>query len=502
MFKRIVLTWFFLVLTISLLAQRYLITDFGAKPNTDFINTEAINRAIETCNRNGGGVVIIPAGVFKSGTILMKDNVELHLDLGAILLASIEIEDFPIQPRTAYRSLLDEVGWRALIFAENVSNIAITGMGTIDGNGAKQKPVPALIAKGFRGGKDGRLRNIIFISCNNIRVTGIHMRNSGMWNQHYLDCEDVIIDRITVYNHSNRNNDGIDIDGCRRFVLSNSIFDTDDDAITLKSTGAAPTEDVTITNCIVSSHCNAIKCGTESTGGFKNITISNCIVKPSRHKGKPIYGYPEGITGISLEIVDGGTMQGVTISNVTIEGTACPLYVRLGNRARKHTPDAPEPQVGEMRNISISNLVAYGAGNFSSSITGIPGHAIENISLAQIQLYNKGGLQEGDYLAQIKDVKEDEKGYPQPNVWKNLPSSGLFIRHVDNIQISDLMLGSEKTDPRIPIVAEDVNGLRIENIGKIKNSGADAFFYGKDVKNIEIERPLGWEGEVFRLNYK
>src|SRR5690606_11135092 len=116
-------------------------------------------------------------------------------------------------------------------------------------------------------------------------------------------------------NHTNRNNDAVDIDGSRRVVISNSIFDTDDDGITLKSTGFAPTEDVTISNCVVSSFCNAIKAGTESYGGFRNISISNCIIKPSRSKSKPFFNTPRiGITGISLEIVDGGTMEGVTIS--------------------------------------------------------------------------------------------------------------------------------------------------------------------------------------------
>src|SRR5690606_5093240 len=122
---------------------------------------------------------------------------------------------------------------------------------------------------------------------------------------------------------------------------------------TLKSTGEAPTEDVVITNCVVSSFCNAIKAGTESTGGFRNITISNCVVKPSRSRTTPIFNTPRhGITGISLEIVDGGRMEGVSINNVTIEGTECPLYIRLGNRARKHTDDAAHPPVGTIRNIT------------------------------------------------------------------------------------------------------------------------------------------------------
>jgi len=476
-------------------AKDFLITDFGAKPGLTELNTISINSAIRACYENGGGRVIIPAGIFRSGTLLMKDHVELFLEIGSTLFASTDLKDFPVQPQPVYRSQKDPGGWRALIYANEVSNIAITGFGTIDGNGANQKPDPNSL---FKGDLDGRPRNILFISCKNIHVEGIHMLNSGIWNQHYLNCEDVLVDRINVYNHSNRNNDGIDIDGCRRLTLSNSIFDTDDDAIVLKSTGIAACEDIVITNCVVSSFCNAIKAGTESTGGFKNISISNCVVTPSRNDHL-ISGTKNGIAGLSLEIVDGGIMDGVSINNITIEGTDCPLFVRLGNRARKHTKEAPEPSVGIMRNIVISNVVAYHTGNFSSSITAIPGHYIENVSLSNVQFYNKGGLKRGGYIEDVQKVKEDEKGYPQPTVWKELPSSGLFIRHTKNIQVRGLMLNSEEPDPRIPVIAMDVDGLQIQSISKINNSTADVFFKGLDVKNIFIDTPLGWKKEVSKI---
>jgi polygalacturonase len=476
-------------------AQDFLITDFGARAGSNFTNTIAINKAIEACAGKGGGRVIIPAGIFKSGTLLMKDHVELYLESGATLLASTDLIDFPVQPQPAYRSQKDPGGWRALIYANEVSDIAITGSGTIDGNGAQQKPDPN---SKFKSDLDGRPRNILFISCKEIRVEGIRMLNSGIWNQHYLNCEDVILDKINVYNHSNRNNDGIDIDGCRRFVLSNSIFDTDDDGIVLKSTGPAGCEDIVITNCVVSSFCNAIKTGTESTGGFKNISISNCVIKPSRNEHL-ISGSPGGIAGLSLEIVDGGVMDGVSISNITIEGTDCPLFVRLGNRGRKHTKEAPEPPVGIMRNIVINNIVAYHSGNYCSSITGIPGHYVENLSLSNVQFYNLGGLKDGLFNPDIKKVKEDEKGYPQPTVWKELPSSGLFIRHAKNIQIRGLMLNSEQLDARIPVIAVDVDGLQIQSISKIKNSEADVFFKGINVKDVDVDKPLAWEKEVIKL---
>jgi polygalacturonase len=478
------------------IAKDFPITSFGAKSGSNYLNTVAINKAIDACYKNGGGKVVIPAGLFRSGTLLMKNNVELHLEMGAVLSASTDLKDFPIQPLPSYRSQKDPGGWRALIYANEVSNIAVTGYGTIDGNGAQQKPDPN---SKYKSDMDGRPRNILFISCNNIKVEGISMRNAGIWNQHYLNCEDVVVDKINVYNHANRNNDGIDIDGCRRFTLSNSTFDTDDDAIVLKSTGAAGCEDVVITNCIVSSFCNAIKAGTESTGGFKNISISNCIIKRSTNAHPPIYGTAKGIAGLSLEIVDGGVMDGVSISNITIEGTDCPLFVRLGNRARKHTKDAPQPPVGTMRNIVINNVVAYNTGNYSSSITGIPGHYVENLSLSNVQFFNKGGLKQGEYIADINKVKEDEKGYPQPTVWKELTSSGLFIRHAKNIQIRGLMLSSEQPDPRTPVIAVDVEGLQIQSIAKVNNSSADVFFKGWNMKDVLVDTPLGWKGELMHL---
>ncbi len=444
------------------------VLDYGAVPNdTAKLSTVAINSAIDACFKNGGGKVIIPSGSFKSGTIVLKDNVELYFEHGSVLYASTDPNDFPRQQQPAYRSQKDKGGWFALIYAEGASNIAICGSGTINGQGSKQVPRPEL----FGGDLDGRPRNILLISCKNVKVEGLTMLHSGIWNQHYLNCEDVFVNGIKVFNHSNRNNDGIDIDGCRRVILSNSIIDSDDDGIVLKSTGTAACEDIAINNCIVSSHTNAIKCGTESTGGFRNIVISNCIVRPSANKTEPVFRTPRhGYTGISLEIVDGGIMEGVNVNNVVIEGTECPVYVRLGNRARKHIEEAPAPPSGKMRNIRLSNITAYNTGNYTSSITGVPGAKIENIFLDHITVVNRGGLNEGDFIPSFKEVKEEEKSYPQPNVWGNLPAGGFFIRHVKEIKIADATFRSIGPDPRIPVIAVDVDQLTVESLKTMKTA--------------------------------
>ena len=465
------------------LAQQYNILEYGAKNDTNTVNTEAINNAIMACNSKGGGRVIIPAGQYKSGTIVLKSNVELYFESGAVLVASTDTNDFPRRAQPAYRSQKDPGGWYALLYAEGETNIRITGYGTIDGQGARQLP---RLTTG--GDLDGRPRNLLLISCSNVLVEGITMLNAGIWNQHYLNCEDVQIHRLKVYNHCNRNNDGLDIDGCRRVVVSDCIIDSDDDAIVLKSTGKAGCENVVISNCIVSSFTNAIKCGTESTGGFRNINIGNCVVKRSISKVPPIFGRTNiGISGISLEIVDAGIMEGVTVHDVVIEETECPIYVRLGNRSRKHIPEAPAPPLGQMRNIHISNITAYNTGNYTASITGVGAAKIENISLSHLRLVNRGGLKQGDFISTIDSVVEDEKGYPEPTVWKNLPVFGLFMRHVKNISVTDISLVNMQSDPRPAFAAIDIDHLNMSGVS-IEGSSSLPGLLVKGVKQLTAEK--------------
>jgi hypothetical protein len=296
------------------------------------------------------------------------------------------------------------------------------------------------------------------VSCRDILVENVTLRRSAMWMQQYLNCEFLTIRGITVYNHGCRNNDMMDIDGCRNVVITGCFGDTDDDALTLKSTGQMPTQNVTISDCVVRSRCNAIKAGTESTGGFRDIVITNCVIQPSsQHDGET--GRPEGLGGIALEIVDGGSLDGLTISNVTINETSSPIFLRLGNRARPHKPDQPKPPVGTFRNVVINNVVARSAGNTGCSIVGIPGHSIENVTISNVRISFDGGGTKKQAAAKVPEL---ENKYPEGTMFGILPAYGFFCRHVDGLTFRDVDLRYDKPDQRPALICDDVHNLKLD----------------------------------------
>ena len=167
--------------------------------------------------------------------------------------------------------------------------------------------------------------------------------------QHYLACDKVRIDGITVINRNNYNNDALDLDGCHDVTVSNMIADSDDDAITLKSTSPRLCEDIVISNCVVSSHCNAIKLGTETNGGFRNIIIRGIAVKPSSDQSSQYFAIPvASVTELSKAWrLSRGVTRQYHIGDVTIRGTESPIFIRLADRARPYSPDVPVNGVGE-----------------------------------------------------------------------------------------------------------------------------------------------------------
>lgn len=472
------------------------VLDYGAAGDGATLDTSAIQAAIDACSNSGGGTVLVPAGRYLTGTIFLKDNVRLHLEPGAVILASTELAEYPVL-RCDYPSRSDAYTARALIWAEGVRNVAITGFGTIDGQGAAFKDREAteeeMAAHAAAYAAEGRFLPearyfnrpyvIRLIGCRDIVVEDVTLRDSAMWMQQYLNCEYVTVRGIKVFNHVAKNNDMIDIDGCRYVTITDCIGDTSDDALTLKSTGAAPTAFVTITNCILSSHCNALKAGTESAGGFNDITISNCVIKRSA-VDTVIAGRREGLAGIALEIVDGGTLDSVAISNITIEGTTAPIFLRLGNRGRAPRPADPGPPVGRFRNVIISNVVARGASKTGCAIAGIPGHPVENIILENIRMSFAGG---GTADAYQRTVPEVEAEYPESTMFGTLPAYGLFVRHAQDVTLRNLHLSFETQDARPAVVFEDVHRARVEALEARAADDAPAVVAARQSSDIRVD---------------
>ncbi|MBN2022347.1 MAG: right-handed parallel beta-helix repeat-containing protein [Pirellulales bacterium] len=466
------------------------VTEFGARGDGTTLNTKAIQAAIDQAHQDGGGTVLVPAGQFVTGTLALKSNVELHLAHGAALLGSNDPDDYPMLSRGEYASRMDRGGWTALVYALEAENVALTGQGTIDGRGAFP-----LQKSGPKANDESRARNILFISCKRVRVTDLSLRDSGFWMQHYLNCEDVLIRGLRVWNQLMRNNDGIDLDGCRRVTMSDCIIDSDDDGLCFKSEGLAACEDIVITNCVISSHCNAIKMGTGSMGGFKRVTISNCVVKPSLDP-RSVFKHlsPGGISGISLELVDGGVLESVSIDNVVMQGVKVPIYIRLAHRGARPSPDSPKPGVGTLRNVTLSNITAYETGSVGSSVTGIPGHCAENVTLRNIHIFPKAAVAAGQYKT---DVKELADSYPEGTNWGNLPASGLFVRHVRGLLVDGFRLHLPEGEDRAPIWADDVEDLRVRDAWITGGANPDRpFVLTRDANGLDVQPPHGWSGKA------
>ena len=452
------------------------ITDYGAKGDGITLDTKAIQSAINDAAENGGRVVI-PGGKYLSGTIFMRSNVTIDLTEGAVLLGSTNIEDYP-DTIPSLKSYNDVFLTQSLIYGENLSNISITGRGTIDGQGSAFKVTTRKKPDRYRK----RPFVIRFIACKNILIENIAMKNSAMWMQQYLACKYLTVRGINVYNHANQNNDMIDIDGCKNVIISDCYGDTDDDALTFKSTSGSINENITVTNCVLSSHCNAIKFGTETIGGFKNVSISNVVVKPSASKNK-IYGLSAGIAGIVLSIVDGGIMDGITISNIRIDGVQTPIFFRLGNRGRTIRENMSKPPVGIMRNINISNVIATNVSNIGSSINGIPGHYIENVSLNNISIQYEGG---GSLKDSIQIVPEKEEQYPESNMFGKLPAYGFFVRHVKGLTLNNFNLSVKNNEKRPALIINDAENVNVYGFKGYIDKKANSFIELFNTKNIFI----------------
>ncbi|MCC6125356.1 MAG: twin-arginine translocation signal domain-containing protein [Pirellulales bacterium] len=446
----------------------------GAVGDGTTLNTPAFQSAIDACAAAGGGTVFFPPGRYLTGGMILKSRVNLQFAPGAVLVGSPRLEDYPVQrPTLVSRSHL--YVQHALIYGEKLDCIGIRGPGILDGQGAEFR-------KQF--GAKWRVRPYLIrlIECRDVWVEDITLTQSAMWAMLFVACRRVRVRGVGVSSHAAANNDGFDIDACEDVAISDCFIDSGDDSIVLKSTYDRPCRNVAVTNCVLASRTNAFKLGAEGLGGFQNITLSNCVIQPPPEGRRD--GVSRSFSGVSLQMVDGGKLERVVISNLAIEGVEAAIFLRLGNRGARVKETDPRPDVGLLRDVSIANIVGRNIGPTGCALVGVPGHPIEDVALENISLRFAGGGTREE--AQRYDVPELEGEYPESTMFGRLPAYGFYARHGRNLRLRNLDLGYERADVRPPLVCEDVERLEVAGLAAQTDAKTDCVFRLRNVREAFI----------------
>jgi polygalacturonase len=473
------------------------VKDYGAKGDGKTVDSPAINSAIEAAAENGGGTIYFPAGDYLSGSIRLRSNITLCLGSGCTIIAvSANPELNYDQAEKSINDTYQDYGhshWHnALIWGDSLHDISIIGPGKIYGKG--------LLKDWVKDSKSGD-KTISLYRCRNVLLRDFTVYHGGWFAILTTGVDNLTLDNLKI----DTNRDGVDIDCCKNVHVSNlSVNSPYDDGICLKSTYALgyarATENVTITNCQLSGYdegtlldgtykrshnpeygyhpTGRIKFGTESNGGFKNIVISNCV-----------FDYCKGL---ALETVDGGLLEDVAITNITMRDIVNdPIFLRLGARMR-----GPEgTPAGKLRRVTISNIIVYNADqSYACTIAGLPGHPIEDIHLNNIRIYYKGG---GTKEQAARDIPENENKYPEPGMFGVAPAYGLFVRHAKDITINNVELNILEPDYRPGLLFDDVSGIDLQNVTLqrtdnsnaivLKNVSAFTIFQSRGIEDQKIE---------------
>jgi polygalacturonase len=528
----------------SIAAAPYDVRSYGATGDGKTLDTAAINKAIDAAAAAGGGTVDFPAGNYLSFSIHLKSHVTLHLDAGATIVAAEPPEDLSsgydapeANPITEYYEDFGHSHWHnSLIWGDGLEDIGITGPGRIFGRGlskggGRRDFLPEeRAARNEVGAPDGNTRVAFPLPASALAM--IAAQKSGPFNEPGRDtlpagvgnkaialknCRNVIFRDFTIYHGGHfailatgvdnwtcdglkidTNRDGIDFDSCQNVRVSNCTINSPyDDGICPKASFALgyprPAENITITNCQVSGYdegtlldgtrqrkvfpdggTGRIKCGTEANGGFRNITISNCVFEHCR--------------GFALEEVDGGLLEDITVTNLTMRGIQnAPIYLRLGARLRGPDPIA----IGAARRIKINNVVAHNVASQSGIlILGLPGHAIEDVSLSNIFIDYVGGGTAAQAEREVPDDEAAQKQYPEPSFHGITPSWGMFARHVKNLDVSHLEFRAAKEDLRTVVQLDDVTDAAFD-AAKLPHAQGAATFVLKNVTGFSVHNSPG-----------
>jgi hypothetical protein len=333
------------------------VREYGAVGDGLALDHESIQRAIDACAAAGGGQVYVPPGRFRCGTLRMRSNVCLFLDMGARILAADDPALYPEICKTPFGNLPGQI--QALLWADGVENVTVAGFGAIDGGA--DSPLSPEEAAGILF----RPALVFYRDCRNVRFLDVTLENSTFWTLHLLRCRNVLIRGCTIVAHLDRiNADGIDPDGCEDVIISDCRISTGDDCIVVKSTEGDLCRNITVSNCLLRSSQTALKIGTEAMGDIRNVTFSNCTVSDSK-------------VALAVFMKDGSTYENIIFSNIMAEASHdFPVIV-------DHTPRYhKEPRVGVVRNILFDNIFIRSNGR--CYLEGAVGAPLESIVLRNV----------------------------------------------------------------------------------------------------------------------
>ena len=362
----------------------YNILDYGAVTDGSSLCTESIQKAIDVCHNNGGGRVLVPAGKYISGTIYLKDNVELHLERGALLKASSDINDYNDEdayPQN-YGCLAENWLGKHLVIALECKNAAVTGYGVIDGNGEYFiEDIRSDCYHGYYGWRNGLLKCrypetqrpgqlICFIECENVTLENITVQNLTCWGCFFHGCENVQIRGIKVRSPiTTCNSDGIDIDCCRYVTVSDCIIRTGDDAIAIRCDSERlkhpkPCEYITVSNCVLSSSSSVVRVGV-GRGIIRHVRFSNIVIE----RGGTAFNFMTSYAHNGEAFI-----EDVNFSNVSAACVSFPWKLKGSE--------------GAIKNITVENYRANAIA--FSEITALDNCEIENVRLSNIDIHIEG----------------------------------------------------------------------------------------------------------------
>lgn len=389
----------------------------GVIADGETIVTEVLQRLVDECAENGGGVVYLQDGIYLSGTLELRENVTLYIETDAVLKGVLDIKEYPAQisENNPNWNMLVQGPQKSLIYADGKRNIRIIGGGTIDGSGDFE---------GAYGSESYRPCAILLVGCDNAKICDLYVKDAGMWTIPVVECDSLYIRDINEYSCWYPNRDGIDICDCLDVLIENCNFKSDDDTVCFKSGNESGCDNVLVRNCmIISTMANGIKFGTYSYGGFTNCSAIDCIIKDTR------------TCGICVECVDGGTINNLLFERILISNVESAFFILIGDKGRY--PDWGEHRIGTIENIYFNDIEVNKVNrNYGTYLGGFKKeglvYPIKNIQFKNVNAVFLGGATEVPC-----NPAEFANQYPESNCFGMLPASAYYIRHAENVHFEN-----------------------------------------------------------------